>query len=34
VVEATAKLIDKKIDSASDKALAEKLVASVKASKN
>lgn len=34
VVEATSMLLEKKIDSASDKALAEKLVASVKASKN
>jgi F-type H+-transporting ATPase subunit b len=34
VVEATAKLLEKKLDSSSDKALAEKLVASVKASKN
>jgi F-type H+-transporting ATPase subunit b len=34
VVEATAKLLEKKLDTHADKALAEKLVASVKVSKN
>jgi|GEM_PF-2066917 F-type H+-transporting ATPase subunit b len=34
VVEATAKLLEKKLDTDADKALAEKLVASVKVSKN
>jgi len=34
VVEATAKLLEKKLDTDADKALAEKLVASVKISKN
>lgn len=34
VVEATAKLIDKKLDGKDDKAMAEKLVAAVKPSKN
>jgi hypothetical protein len=34
VVEATAKLVEKKLDHDTDKALAEKLVASVKVSKN
>lgn len=34
VVEATAKLLEKKLDADTDKALAEKLVASVKVSKN
>jgi len=34
VVEATSKLIEKKLDADADKAMAEKLVASVKVSKN
>ena len=34
VVDATGKLLEKKLDAATDKALAEKLVASVKVSKN
>lgn len=34
VVEATSKLIEKKLDASADKAMAEKLVASVKVSKN